>query len=180
MTTYLDTLTRIAALQAQDDDSLLPECGTRLLTHGERTARAIVLLHGYTNNPRQYRILAEQFFTLGYNVLVPRFPGHGFKDRMTTALAEQTEQGLLTFTNAVLDMHDVIALLQIGEIDVEKRARGLGVRRLQTTRALDLVTAENLRVGDHHQICRFTAKAPRQRTQMRRRLRLGGGGFLLG
>lgn len=104
MNSYQDSLTRIAALQAQDDDSILPECGTRLLTHGERTARAIVLLHGYTNNPRQYRILAEQFFALGYNVLVPRFPGHGFKDRMTTALADQTEQGLLTFTNAVLDM----------------------------------------------------------------------------
>ncbi len=104
MISYPDSLTRITTLQAQDDDTILPECGTHLLTHGERTARAIVLLHGYTNNPRQYRILAEQFFQRGYNVLIPRFPGHGLKDRMTTALAEQTEQGLLAFTNDVVDM----------------------------------------------------------------------------
>lgn len=103
MITYLDSFTRIAALQARDDDTILPECGTCLLTHGDQTARAIVLFHGYTNNPRQYRILAEQFFQRGYNVLVPRAPGHGFKDRLTPALQDLTATGLLAFANESID-----------------------------------------------------------------------------
>jgi len=102
--TYAESISRITALQALDDETVNPECGTTLLTHGDKVERAILLLHGYTNNPRQYRILSEQFFQLGYNVLIPRFPGHGLKDRMTTALQDQTETSLLTFTNAAVDM----------------------------------------------------------------------------
>src|SRR2546425_991569 len=42
-------------------------------------------------------------------------------------------------SDAVLQMHDVIPLLQVGEVDVESRARRQGVRRFQPARALDLV-----------------------------------------
>jgi esterase/lipase len=101
---YEEALSRITALQALDASDIIPECGTRLLTHGDKTARAVVLLHGYTNNPRQYRIFAEQLFERGFNVLIPRFPGHGLKDRMTDALKDQTEANLLAFTNDVIDM----------------------------------------------------------------------------
>ena len=101
---YAESIQYINTLQALDDETVNPECGTRLLTHGDKTARAIVLLHGYTNNPRQYRILAEQFFQRGYNVFIPRFPGHGLKDRMTDTLQHQTETNLLAFTNDVMDM----------------------------------------------------------------------------
>ena len=103
-TTYQEAVERIAALQTLDDDSILPESGTHLFAHGEKTERAIILLHGYTSNPRQYRILAEEFFQHGYNVFVPRFPGHGFKDRMTSVLQDQTENSLLAFTNEAMDM----------------------------------------------------------------------------
>ena len=51
-------------------------------------------------------------------------------------------------SDAVLQMHDQIAFLQIGEINVERGARGQRVRRFQPARPLDFVTPENFRVGD--------------------------------
>lgn len=101
---YKESLERITALQALDDEKINPLCHTSLLTHGEKTERAILMLHGYTNNPRQYHILAGQFFQRGYNVFVPRFPGHGLNDRMTTALQNQTEAGLLSFAKDAVNI----------------------------------------------------------------------------
>jgi alpha-beta hydrolase superfamily lysophospholipase len=48
---------------------------------------AIVLLHGFTNAPRQYAQLAPQLAARGHAVIVPRMPFHGYRDRLTTALA---------------------------------------------------------------------------------------------
>lgn len=101
---YAKSVQRIAALQALDTEAVSPLSYTSFLTHGHKTARAVLLLHGYTNSPRQYHILAEQFFQHGYNVFIPRFPHHGLKDRMTSALANQTEQGLTSFTNDAVDI----------------------------------------------------------------------------
>ena len=49
--------------------------------------------------------------------------------------------------DAVLQMHDVVAFLQFREINVQRRTRGLRVRRFEPARTLDFVTAKNLRVG---------------------------------
>ena len=46
-------------------------------------------------------------------------------------------------------MHHVIPGFQLGEIDIQRGARGLRVRGLEPARPLDFVPAENLRVGDH-------------------------------
>lgn len=51
--------------------------GSLLFSHGERTARAVLLLHGYTHAPSQLEPLAREFFARGYNVWVPRAPHHG-------------------------------------------------------------------------------------------------------
>ena len=59
--------------------------------------------------------------------------------------------------DAVLQMHDEIAFLQIREINVQRRTRGLGVRRFEPARALDFVAAKNLRIGDDHEFG-FVAK----------------------
>ena len=45
-------------------------------------------------------------------------------------------------------MDDVIAFLQFGKVNVKYRASRLRVRRLQSTRALNFVAAEDLRVRD--------------------------------
>ncbi|MEU5964195.1 alpha/beta fold hydrolase [Micromonospora parva] len=63
------------------DPEIRPESRSRLLSHGSRTGRAVLLLHGYTLAPEQYAGLAEEFFDSGYNVWIPRAPQHGTVDR---------------------------------------------------------------------------------------------------
>ncbi len=48
---------------------------------------AVVLLHGLTNCPPQYDALAPLLHARGHAVIVPRMPLHGYRDRMTNALA---------------------------------------------------------------------------------------------
>ncbi|MFC4019252.1 alpha/beta hydrolase [Micromonospora sp. GCM10011542] len=63
------------------DPQVRPECRSRLLSHGTRTGRVVLLLHGYTLGPDQYDRLAREFFSRGYNVWIPRAPRHGMVDR---------------------------------------------------------------------------------------------------
>jgi len=44
-------------------------------------------------------------------------------------------------------MHDKITVVQVGEINVERGAGGLGVRRLLASRTLDFIAAENFCIG---------------------------------
>jgi alpha-beta hydrolase superfamily lysophospholipase len=53
---------------------------SRLLAHDSPTARSVLLLHGYTHGPEQWDELARDFYERGYNVWVPRAPGHGTTD----------------------------------------------------------------------------------------------------
>ena len=44
---------------------------------GLKTAPAILLIHGYTGSPREMIWLGRQLNEAGYNVFIPRLPGHG-------------------------------------------------------------------------------------------------------
>ena len=91
---------RIAtSIKDLDGPNVNPVCHTRLYTHGHRTERALVLLHGFTNCPQQFDALGQQFFDLGWNVLIPRYPRHGYKDRLTTSIAELRLEHLLAVAN---------------------------------------------------------------------------------
>lgn len=103
-TDYADAMEQLAALRALDTAEINPQCGTQALTHGRATERAIVLIHGMTNCPRQYRRLAPLFFERGYNVLIPRMPANGLLDRDTTALARLTIAELQQFGHQVVDI----------------------------------------------------------------------------
>jgi pimeloyl-ACP methyl ester carboxylesterase len=79
---YAEALKRLLALA--NEEATLPLhalCATRLLDHGRRTGRVVVLLHGYTNCPEQLGRLAERLYEQGDNVLIPRMPYHGQADR---------------------------------------------------------------------------------------------------
>jgi pimeloyl-ACP methyl ester carboxylesterase len=73
--TALAELERIKA--AEKRDGVIPECESRVLTHGRRTERSIVLVHGLTNCPAQWALFARQIHARGWNVLVLRLPEHG-------------------------------------------------------------------------------------------------------
>ncbi|SDS39626.1 alpha/beta hydrolase [Actinoplanes derwentensis] len=68
---------RVAAADVADP-RVLPQCRTIVRTHGARAARAVLLLHGYTDCTKQMDGLADHLFEQGYNVYAPRAPRHGF------------------------------------------------------------------------------------------------------
>lgn len=102
--TYAEALERLQPLQAVEAELVNLVCRTQLLTHGHKTPKAIVFLHGFTNCPNQFCQLAEQFHRCGYNVLNTRLPYHGFTDRLTTALTQLTAEEMVTLTSEVLDI----------------------------------------------------------------------------
>jgi esterase/lipase len=110
------------SLQALDGPNVNPACHTRLHTHGRRTERSLVLLHGFTNCPAQFDELGKRFFERGWNVLIPRYPRHGYSDRMNTAIAELRSDQLIAVADraaragAGLGEHLTVAGLSLGAI----------------------------------------------------------------
>jgi carboxylesterase len=110
------------SLQALDGPNVNLKCCTRLYTHGHRTERSLVLLHGFTNCPQQFDALGKTFFELGWNVLIPRYPRHGYSDRLTTSIAELGSDQLIALANrsgeagAGLGEHLTVAGLSLGGV----------------------------------------------------------------
>ncbi|MGD8820333.1 MAG: alpha/beta hydrolase, partial [Anaerolineae bacterium] len=104
-TSYADAVERIETLRVQQASlALNPLCQLQFMTHGQKTGRAIVFVHGYTNCPQQFHELGQQFYELGYNVLIVPAPRHGLTDRMTTEQAQLTAEELATYADAVVDV----------------------------------------------------------------------------
>lgn len=99
-----EALQRVAAFKALDDASILPAAHTALLDHGARTPIAVVLFHGYTNNPGQYVELGPLVHARGANVFIPRLPEQGDKDRMTTRIAKLTAGEMLRSATEAVDI----------------------------------------------------------------------------
>lgn len=102
--TYLEAVDRFGALRVRDSIALYPGCESALLTHGARTARVDLLLHGLTNCPRQFHEFGLRLFTLGDNVLIPRVVRHGRADRMTRDLANLTADEMAAGASEALDL----------------------------------------------------------------------------
>ena len=102
---HADAIAAFEAVQAKEASlPLNPRCVSKLLTHGERVAEAVVFLHGFTNCPAQYDELAPELFARGYNIYVPLMPRHGEADQMTTALAGLTAEELVAMTDGAIDL----------------------------------------------------------------------------
>ena len=74
---YSDAVREVSTQFAADRSAAVPEARSILLSHGSRTHRAAILLHGITNSPRQFHHFAQRLYAEGYNVWVPRLPHHG-------------------------------------------------------------------------------------------------------
>jgi pimeloyl-ACP methyl ester carboxylesterase len=102
---YDEALTRIQAIQSEEATlDLHPECATRLLSDGEKTANVIVFLHGFTSCPEQFAQLGQEYFDLGYNVYIPRTPHHGFDDRRGEPLEGLTAEEIAAFAHQTADI----------------------------------------------------------------------------
>src|SRR5438132_14085120 len=101
---YAEAIEIARGLQALAGPNVNPDCPTRLYTHGQATERALVLLHGFTNCPRQLDDLGKDFFARGWNVLIPRYPRHGYTDRLNTAIAELRADHLVAVANRAAEV----------------------------------------------------------------------------
>ena len=73
-----------AAIRTINGDSsntdVRPECRSIIKTHGQKTAKAVLMIHGVSACPQQFVELGDTFFKAGYNVYIPRVPSHGLTD----------------------------------------------------------------------------------------------------
>ena len=90
--------------QAGCDSSINPICQPLLMTHGRKTAVAVVWLHGYTNCPHQYEALGRRCYDKGWNVWIPLAPHHGLADRLTDATRLLTARELELWADRAVDV----------------------------------------------------------------------------
>lgn len=105
-TSHEEAVARIEAIRAEEEASgeINPVCLSNVMTHEEKTEKVIVLYHGFTSCPEQFRELGEQFFAQGYNVYIPRLPYHGHTDRMSEALLQTSAEELAAFSTGSIDI----------------------------------------------------------------------------
>lgn len=101
---YSEALRIASEIRELDGPNVNPLCHTRLYTHGERVARSLVLFHGFTNCPQQMDALGKLFFERGWNVFIPRYPRHGYVDRLTTSISELRADHLLALANRAAEI----------------------------------------------------------------------------
>ncbi|MFN2450266.1 MAG: alpha/beta hydrolase [Candidatus Baltobacteraceae bacterium] len=101
---FQEALAAMQRLQRRDGPEILTQARSALLHHGARTPLALVLLHGFTNHPGQFREFAPLAHARGLNVLIPRLPGHGDRDRLTKRLAHLTAPALIERASQALDI----------------------------------------------------------------------------
>ena len=99
-----DAVARARQIIVRDDSVVADGGATILLSHAHRTPRAVVLLHGFTDSPRQFAELADSLFAHGDNVLVPRLPHHAERRRDVGELARLTAAELCQVADRSVDV----------------------------------------------------------------------------
>ncbi|HUN28543.1 MAG TPA: alpha/beta fold hydrolase [Alphaproteobacteria bacterium] len=77
---------------------------TKLLLHGEMRPVVVVLFHGIAASPQQFVRFAHELHARGHNVVVPRLPRHGHRDRLTDALARMSADDLRAFATESIEL----------------------------------------------------------------------------
>jgi len=101
---YIESVDRINHWRSIDEEGVAPDGQLIFLSHGEQTQKAIIFFHGHTNCPRQFEAMGKIFYNRGFNVLIPRVPHHGLRDRMTEDHASLTVWELINTSEAAVDI----------------------------------------------------------------------------
>lgn len=102
---YDEAIQRFEAIQAAEEGILMSEkTQSVLMTHGEKTDKVYVLIHGLTNSPWQWIPFGEMLYDMGYNVLILRMPGHGLASGSVGELAAMTPEILREFGDENVDI----------------------------------------------------------------------------
>ena len=94
VSSFQDTVSQIESIITLEGPNLHPSGHTRLLSHGNKTAAAVLWFHGHPSAPQQFIPLGQKCFDLGMNVYIPRAPHHGINDRLTEETRKLTEDEL--------------------------------------------------------------------------------------
>ena len=97
-------LAKARALIIADSAIAAPGGAPIIRVHGARTPRAVVLLHGFTDSPRQFAALADSLFAQGDNVFVPRLPHHAERGKDVGELARLTPSELCRTADEAVDV----------------------------------------------------------------------------
>ena len=95
---------RFDAWHNMPEATVHPRCVPYLLSHGKRTPRSYVLVHGISNCPYSMVDFAPKLHALGHNVLVVRMPQNGHLDNSTDALRHLTAKDLRAFSDQSIDI----------------------------------------------------------------------------
>ena len=95
--TFDEAVAMVASRQAADDSVVVAGGRSVLLSHGARTARVFVLLHGFTDLPEQFAIVGQHLFASGDNVYIPRLPRHGERHSSMRSLGRISAEELARF-----------------------------------------------------------------------------------
>jgi len=101
---YAASAGRIRAVIDSEQGEVCDVCGTIFLTHGHKTGKAVVLIHGLTSSPRQFKEIGEDLYADGYNVLIARMPYHGLKSHTVAELGNLHATDLTEFADQTVDM----------------------------------------------------------------------------
>lgn len=101
---YAQAAARIRSMLEREKPSLNPDCLVEFMTHGQKVARVVVLIHGYTTCPMQFHTLGQQLFDRGDNVLIAPLPHHGLADRLTDEQSALTADELAAYADEMLDI----------------------------------------------------------------------------
>jgi esterase/lipase len=101
---YDAAVERFAAMTAEEAATCFPKGRSLLLTHGHRTSRAYVLIHGMTNSPHQFEEFGRLLWERGYNVIIPRLPYHGLQSRRLRELRPLRAEHLRDFADTAVDL----------------------------------------------------------------------------
>ena len=77
--TFRESAKEVASLvAAQKANGVTADCTSQLLIHADNKAqKSVVLFHGITACPSQFKAFGQQLFDAGYNVYIPLAPYHG-------------------------------------------------------------------------------------------------------
>lgn len=93
-----------------DVRTINPECRTRVIpadpaaTRGGARVPVVVLLHGFTNCPKQFDQLGRELARRGFTVVIPLLPRHGMADVMTTELGRLSAEDLVRAGERSVDL----------------------------------------------------------------------------
>ena len=101
---YTEAIAAVEIRQVQDDSVAVRAGRSILMTHGARTPRVYVLLHGFSDAPTQFERVGAAFFADGDNVYIPRLPHHAERSAPLRALARVRAEELAAFGDSTANI----------------------------------------------------------------------------